>query len=103
MKRRCVICNKSLSEEEINGAIDFADWEEFGRRGGEVYDEGGQPLPPEGANCNVIYSERAGDWAHRGCDEALGTGETPEEQHRQFVEGMTNLLFGPGHKDSHQP
>jgi len=40
MKCRCVICNKSPNEEEINGAIDFADWEEFGRRDGEVYGEG---------------------------------------------------------------
>jgi hypothetical protein len=45
MERRCVFCNEIISEEEINEAIVYADWEAFGRWEGEVYDEGGQPLP----------------------------------------------------------
>jgi hypothetical protein len=45
MERRGVFCNKLINETEINEAIVYADWDAVGRRDGEVYDEGGQPLP----------------------------------------------------------
>jgi hypothetical protein len=93
MGQRCVLCNNVMSEEEISAAIEYADWEAFGGRGGEVYDEGGQPQPPEGANWGVVLTIRWG-WVHHGCARAYGNGQTPEEQQREFVEGMMRLLHG---------
>jgi hypothetical protein len=93
MERRCILCSEVISEEEINGAIDYALWEEFGRQGGEVYDEGGQPQPPEGANWEVTCTERLG-WVHYYCQLAYGSGLTPTEIKQQFLEGLRHLCDG---------
>jgi hypothetical protein len=91
MERRCVLCTEVLSEEDISGAIDYAMWDEFGGNVSlteeEACNETG-PQPPEGANCQVTWSDRCGGWVHFWCESAYGTGRTAHEEVMQFWEGI---------------
>jgi hypothetical protein len=78
MEQRCVLCNKDISQEEINGAIDrdLWEWHEF-RFWEDRFNEHGVLIPPESADYSVIWTERWG-WVHWQCEDAYGSGLTPD-------------------------
>ena len=88
MEQRCVLCNKDISEEDINGAIDFDLWDEFsiGERKDTV-DENGRPLPPESADPGVRWTA-AGGWVHLACDAAYGSGLPPDAWWERFENNL---------------
>jgi len=78
MEQQCVLCNKDISEEDINGAIDrdLWEWHEF-HFWEDKWDENGMRVPPESADFSVLWTDRWG-WVHSDCEFAYGSGLTPD-------------------------
>jgi len=94
MDRRCVPCNKAISEENIMNQIEFDYRLAFDLFDYEEIDPGvfvtKIPKHLESGGPSLVLSEN-GDWRHEWCQDAIGTGMTGEELLFEFWKGIQGL------------